>query len=70
MAAAELKNKNRVPADQAKPKTGAEKMLARMPEQSLHKMFSYGDTVAYAATIIDGNLLIRTGQHLYCIREK
>ncbi|MEZ6093430.1 MAG: PQQ-binding-like beta-propeller repeat protein [Pirellulaceae bacterium] len=69
-AAAEQRKKNTVPADQAKPKTGPEKMLAGMPEKSLHKMFSYGDPIAYAATIVDGNLLIRTGQHLYCVRGK
>ena len=69
-SAAELRKKNAVPADQAKPKTGPEKILAGMPEQSLHKMFSYGDPIAYAAAIVDGNLLIRTGQHLYCIRSK
>ncbi len=67
-AAAAQRKENAVPTDQAKPKTGPEKMLAGMPEESLHQMFSYGDPTAYAASVVDGNLLIRTGQHLYCIR--
>ena len=62
--------KNVVPADQVKPKTGPEKMLRGMPEKTLHQMFSYGDPTVYASAIVDGNLLIRTGQHLYCVRSE
>ena len=69
-AAAEQRKRNAVPADQAKPKTGPEKSLAGMPEKTLHWMFSYDDPTVYAATIVEGNLLIRTGQHLYCVRNK
>ncbi len=69
-AASKQRKKNAVPADQAKPKSGPEEMLAGIPEQSLHQMFSYGDPTVYAVTIIDGSLLIRTGQHLYCVRNK
>ena len=44
-------------------------MLAEMPEEQLHQMFAYGDPPAYASAIVDGRLLIRTGQHLYCVSE-
>lgn len=67
-AAAEQRKKDAVPEDQVQPKSGPEQMLAGMPEKSLHKMFSYGDPIVYAATIVDGKLLIRTGQHLYCVQ--
>lgn len=66
-SAAALRKQNKVPANETKPKTGPEKILAGMPEKSLHKMFSYGDPIVYAAAIVDGRVLIRTGQHLYCI---
>ncbi len=69
-AAAKLRKKNVVPADQAKPKTGPEKVLSGMSEKSLHKMFSYGDPIVYAIALVDGNLLVRTGQHLFCIRPQ
>ena len=49
---------------------GPESMLAGMPETELHKMFSYGDPTAYAAAIVEGRLLVRTGQHLYCVADQ
>lgn len=66
-AAEQLRDKNAVPPDQAQPKQGPEKVFAGMPETALHQMFSYGDPTAYAAVIVDDRLLVRTGQHLYCI---
>ncbi len=59
-----------VPAEQAKPKSGPEKMLAGMPEKSLHKMFSYGDPIVYAATVVGGSLLIRTGHTCIAFARK
>ena len=68
-AAEQQRKRNAVPPDQAKPKTGPEKVFSGLPEKSLHKMFSYGDPIVYAGIIVDGKILIRTGQHLYCIKE-
>ncbi|MGB7326736.1 MAG: PQQ-binding-like beta-propeller repeat protein [Rubripirellula sp.] len=68
-AAAKARKANTVPADQAKPKTGPEKVFANMPESSLHTMFSYDDPTAYAVAVAGNSLLVRTGQHLYCVRE-
>lgn len=59
---------NAVPADQAKPKSGPEKVFAGMSESRLHAMFSYNDPVVYAVVPGPNCLLIRTGQHLYCIQ--
>lgn len=66
-AARAARKANAVPADQAKPKTGPERVFAGMPESALHEMFSYGDPTVYAAAVAEGRLLIRTGQHLYCV---
>lgn len=66
-AAKQQRQDNSVPADQAPPKAGPEKIFAGMPEAQLHKLFSYGDPTVYAAAIVEGRLLIRTGQHLYCV---
>ncbi len=59
---------NRVPPGEAPVKEGPEKVFAGLPEKDLHKMFSYGDPVVYAAAMVEGRLLIRTGQHLFCIQ--
>ncbi|TWU46907.1 outer membrane protein assembly factor BamB family protein [Rubripirellula reticaptiva] len=67
-AAAKARKANMVPTDQAKPKTGPEKVFANMPESSLHTMFSYDDPTAYAVAVAGNSLLVRTGQHLYCVR--
>ena len=67
-AAAQQRQANAVPADQAKPKTGPEKVFAGMPEKQLHQMFSYSDPTVYGVAAGDGCLIIRTGQHLYCVR--
>lgn len=66
-AAAEARKANQVSAEEAKPKTGPEKVLSGLPERSLHEMFSYGDPTVYAAAIAGDRLLIRTGQTLYCV---
>ena len=42
---------------------------AGMPEAQLHQAFSYGDPTAYAAVVVEGRLLVRTGQHLYSVAE-
>ncbi|NND95803.1 MAG: PQQ-binding-like beta-propeller repeat protein [Pirellulaceae bacterium] len=68
--AATLRKQNSVPPDQAKPKTGPEKVFGSMPETALHRMFSYDDPSAYSAVVVDGSLLIRSGQHLYCVRQR
>jgi hypothetical protein len=71
VAAAELaastRKRNAVPPDQAVPKEGPEKIFAGMSESALHQMFSYDDPTAYAVAIAKGRILVRTGQHLYCI---
>ena len=59
---------NQVPPEEAAPKEGPELELAGMPEAKLHQMFSYGDPIVYATAFVEGCLLIRTGQHLYCVR--
>ncbi|QDT05028.1 outer membrane biogenesis protein BamB [Rubripirellula lacrimiformis] len=73
MDARELAEKQRlanvVPADQAAPKSGPEKVFAGMPESQLHQMFSYGDPMVYGVAVADGRLLIRTGQQLFCISQ-
>ena len=66
-SAAATRKRNAVPPEQAVPKDGPEKVFAGMPESALHQMFSYDDPTAYAVAIVDGRILIRTGQHLYCI---
>ena len=71
-AAAELartqRQANALPPGEAPPKSGAEQQLAGMPEAQLHRIFSYGDPIVYAAAVVDGSLLIRTGQQLHAIR--
>jgi outer membrane protein assembly factor BamB len=67
-SAAAQRKANAIPPDQAKPKTGPEKVFAGMSENQLHQMFSYGDPLVYGVAAVDGCLLIRTGQHLYCVR--
>ncbi|ANM29819.1 hypothetical protein ABI59_09855 [Acidobacteria bacterium Mor1] len=64
-----LRRTNRVPEGEAPPKEGPEKVLGSLPESALHRVFSYGDPIAYAAAAVDGNLLIRTGQQLFCVRQ-
>ncbi len=66
-AAKKQRNANAVPADQAAPKTGPEKVFADMPESRLHEMFSYGDPMVYGIAVAGDRLLIRTGQRLFCI---
>ena len=41
-----------------------------MPEARLHQIFSYGDPTVYATALVEGCLLVRTGQHLYCVRDQ
>lgn len=67
--AAQARVVNAVPADQATPKAGPELILGKLPESQLHAVFSYGDPTVYGIAAVDGNLLIRTGQQLYCVRE-
>jgi len=69
VAAEKQRQTNRVPDDQAKPKSGPEKVFAGMPENQLHQMFSYSDPTVYAAAVAQDSLLIRTGQRLYCISK-
>ncbi|TWT97231.1 outer membrane biogenesis protein BamB [Neorhodopirellula pilleata] len=61
---------NTVPADQAKPKSGPEKVFAGMPESQLHQMFSYGDPMVYGVAVARDRLLIRTGQTLFCVGQQ
>ena len=65
--AAATRKRNAAPPEQAVPKEGPEKVFAGMPESALHQMFSYDDPTAYAVAFVDGRILIRTGQHLYCV---
>ncbi|MGV3484607.1 MAG: PQQ-binding-like beta-propeller repeat protein [Planctomycetaceae bacterium] len=66
-AAEQQRKANTVPADQAAPKTGPEKVFAGMPESQLHQMFSYGDPTVYGVAVARDRLLVRTGQHLFCV---
>ncbi len=68
-AATLLRKSNTVPPEQAVPKTGPEKVFKGMPEAQMHQMFSYGDPLVYGVAAVDEAVLIRTGQHLYCIRS-
>ena len=68
-AAQQQRKANSVPPEQAAPKTGPEKVFAGMPENQLHEMFSYGDPMVYGVAIAGDRLLIRTGQHLYCVGQ-
>ncbi|MEZ6137085.1 MAG: hypothetical protein R3C53_19500 [Pirellulaceae bacterium] len=68
-AAAEQRKTNAVPPEQATPKTGPEKVFAGMPENQLHEMFSYGDPMVYGVAVAGDRLLVRTGQHLYCVGQ-
>jgi outer membrane protein assembly factor BamB len=68
-AAEKQRRANIVPADQAAPKTGPEKVFAGMPEGRLHEMFSYGDPMVYGAAVAGDRLLIRTGQRLFCVSK-
>jgi outer membrane protein assembly factor BamB len=74
LAAAEAARKQRVanavPPDEAPPKEGPEAVFAQMPEAQLHQAFSYGDPTVYAAAIVEGRLLVRTGQYLYCVADQ
>lgn len=67
LAAAQQRKANKVPNDQAVPKSGPEKVFANMPARELHQMFSYGDPLVYGVAVAGDKLLIRTGQQLYCI---
>ncbi|SMP59712.1 Outer membrane protein assembly factor BamB, contains PQQ-like beta-propeller repeat [Neorhodopirellula lusitana] len=66
-SAEQQRQANAVPADQAAPKTGPEKIFAGMPESRLHQMFSYGDPMVYGVAVAGNQLLIRTGQNLFCV---
>lgn len=66
-AAEEQRIANAVPADQAVPKSGPEKVFAGMPESRLHQMFSYGDPMVYGVAVAGDRLLVRTGQRLFCV---
>ncbi|WP_153557666.1 outer membrane protein assembly factor BamB family protein [Roseimaritima sediminicola] len=68
-SAAKQRRANTVPADEAPPKKGPEQVLAGMPERQLHQMFSYGDPLVYGIAVAQDRLLIRTGQHLYCVSQ-
>lgn len=67
LAAAQQRKANAVPPEQAAPKTGPEKVFAGLPEKELHEMFSYGDPTVYGVAVGGDRLLVRTGQHLYCV---
>ncbi|MEM7198633.1 MAG: PQQ-binding-like beta-propeller repeat protein [Planctomycetota bacterium] len=71
LAAAESARRQRgasaVEPGEAPPREGPEKALRSMPEASVHRLFSYGDPVAYATAVVEGRLLVRTGQHLFCV---
>ena len=72
-AAAEAKRHraaNRVPPREAPPKEGPEKQLGAMPEAQLHQIFSYQDPTVYAIALVEECLLVRTGQHLYCVKGR
>ena len=60
---------NRVPPAEAAPKEGEEAELAKMPEPQLHRIFAYGDPTVYATALVEKCLLVRTGQHLYCVGD-
>ena len=69
-AAEQQRKANAVPPEQAAPKSGPEKVFAGMPEKQLHQMFSYGDPMVYGVAVASDHLLIRTGQHLYCVGDR
>lgn len=56
-AAEKQRAANTVPTDQAKPKTGPEKVFSGMPESQLHDMFSYGDPTVYGVAAAGNRLL-------------
>lgn len=60
---------NKVPPEEAPKQEGPEKLLSGLPEANLHKFFSYGDPIVYGTAVVDGRLVIRTGQQLYCIGQ-
>jgi outer membrane protein assembly factor BamB len=66
--AAAMRKANQVPADQAKPKEGPERILGGLSEKQLHQMFEYGDPTIYGIAAVDGHLVVRTGMVLYCIK--
>ena len=66
-AARRQRTANKVPPGEAPPKEGQEAELAKMPEAQLHQIFAYGDPTVYATALVEGCLLVRTGQHLYCV---
>ena len=55
--------------EQAAPKTGPEKVFSGMPENQLHEIFSFGDPMVYGVAVAGDRLLVRTGQHLYCVGQ-
>lgn len=66
-AAERQRRANTVPTDQAMPKSGPEKVFAGMPEDQLHRMFSYGDPMVYGVAVAKNHLIIRTGQQLFSV---
>ena len=69
-AAREQRAANAVPPEEAPVKEGPEQVLAEMPESQLHQVFSYSDPTAYAVAVVEGRVLIRTGQHLYSVVDR
>jgi len=68
--AREQRTANAVPPEEAPVKEGPEQVFAEMSESKLHEAFSYSDPTAYAVAVVEGRVLIRTGQHLYCVVDR
>lgn len=68
-AAEQQRKANAVPPEQAVAKSGPERVFAGMPESQLHQMFSYGDPMVYGVAVAGDRMLVRTGQHLFCVSQ-
>lgn len=68
-AAEKHRRENKASADQRQRSSPEERMLDGMPEGRLHEIFGYGDPTVYGTAVAGSSLLVRTGQHLYCVRQ-
>ena len=60
---------NTIPAAQAAFRTDPEKVFAGVPESQLPQIFSYSDPMVYGIAVASNRLLLRTGQHLFCVSQ-
>ena len=55
------------PAVATPPRDPMERALRSMDTEDQHRIFSYHDPVVYGAAVVEGALVVRTGQKLYCV---